>query len=384
MLITGCAVNNKPSPKSNPKLPHVKTFKAYPDRNAIALKWNIVNGMNGYYIQKLNTKTHKWKMLTTVNNPYQSLYIDKSLKPSTLYTYRIAAFDKTKTPSLAKEISQKTLPTVAPVIPLEVKPLQKGIVKILFRPHPNERVQGYVIQRFNDNTAKWEHLADLTPRYNVEYIDKNLKDGKIYKYRIIAYTFDNLKSTPSQTITVSTFPKPPVIENIQATNNLPKKIIISWSPLQNTDHYNVYEKTFFGYKLIAKTKANSYTYKLDKDGIKRFFKVTGVTSHKTESLMDKTPEVMGQTLSTPAKPLVSTNPYTKKIEISMSSPDERAAKYLIIKKDETANTKEHKYIVKSNTFTDNSVKHKHTYSYKIYAVDKYGLISKENEVKVNF
>jgi hypothetical protein len=268
---------------------------------------------------------------------------------------------------------------------LEIKPLQKGMVKILFRPHPNERVEGYILQRFNDNTAKWEQLADLTPRYNVEYIDKNLKDGKIYKYRIIAYTYDSLKSAPSQTITVSTFPKPPIVKNIQASNNLPKKILITWSPQKNIDHYNVYEKTFFGYKLIAKTKKSSYTYKLDKDGVKRYFKVTAVSAHKTESLMDKTPEVMGETLPVPAKPLVSTNPYPKKIAFTFSSPDDRAVKYLIIKKDETvANAKEHKYIIKSNRFTDTNIKQKHSYLYKIYSVDKYGLLSKAANVEVDF
>jgi fibronectin type 3 domain-containing protein len=386
LLITGCAVNSKPAPKSNPNLPKVSKFNAYPDRNAMALKWNTVNGINGYYIQKFDKKNNKWKMLATIN-PFQSLYVDTNLKPSTLYSYRIATFNKNKIPSLAVEVSQKTLPTIAPVIPLEIKPLKKGMVKIIFRPHPNERVEGYIIQRFNDKDAKWICLNTLKPRYNVEYIDKDLKDGKIYKYRIIAYTFDGLKSAPSQILKVSTYPKPPVVMNVKATNNLPKKIVLTWSPIKGAKYYKIYTRSFlgFGFTPIAKVKGTTYTNKIGKDGVKKYYKVTAVSIHNTESLLDKSPEVMGETLPPPAKPLVSTNVLSNGVEFVFSSSDERAMKYLVIKKQgDIFNSKDKKFIVNSNKFIDKNVKHKQTYKYKFYAVDKYGLISKANEVEVDF
>jgi len=100
LLITGCAVNNKPAPISNPNLPKVAKFSAYPDRNAMALKWSAVNGMSGNYILKFDKKEHKWKMLATINDPFRSLYVDTNLKPSKLYSYRIATFNKNKIPSL--------------------------------------------------------------------------------------------------------------------------------------------------------------------------------------------------------------------------------------------------------------------------------------------
>jgi len=287
-------------------------------------------------------------------------------------------------PSLAKETSQKTLPSVSEVIPLEVKPLEKGMVKIIFRPHPNERVEGYTIQRYDDKNSKWITLSDLTPRFNVEYIDEGLKDGKIYKYRIIAYTFDGLKSKPSKTITVSTYPKPPIVTDIKATNNLPKKIVISWSPVKGAKYYKVYLKGLIGYTLLAKTPNTSYTDKVNKDGVSRYYKVTAVSAHDTESLLSKTPSVMGQTLPIPAKPLVSTNITPSEVEFIFSSPDDRAVKYLIIKKEGIFDSNEKKYIVNSNSFKDTNVKHKHTYIYDIYAVDKYGLISKANSVEVDF
>jgi fibronectin type 3 domain-containing protein len=383
LIITGCAVN-KPIPKSNPNLPKVTNFKAYPDRNAIALKWNAVKGINGYFIQKYNFKTKKWDKTITINEPSQTLYVDTSLKPNTLYKYRIATFDKNKIPSLAIETQQKTLPSVAPVIPLEIKPLTKGKIKIIFRPHINERVNSYIIQRINDKNAKWENIATLKPRYNVEYIDKNLIDGKIYKYRIIAVTFDNLHSNPSKILTISTYPKPPIVMNVKASLNLPKAIKITWSAVKNAAYYKIYRKEILGYKPIGKTKNTFYIDKIDKNGETEYYKVTAVSIHHTESLLSKTPEIMGKTLDIPAKPIVSTNMTGNKIEFTMNSPDNRGVKYLIVKKlGNILNKKEKKYIVNGNRFLD-KINKKHSVIYKIYAIDKYGLISKPAEVEVSF
>ena len=377
IIITGCAINNKPAPKSNPNLPKVSNFKAYPDRNAMALKWNVVKNISGYYIQRYNFKTKKWQMLKTIKDPFKSLYVDTDLKPATFYKYRIATFDKKGIPSLAIVTSQTTLPTISQVIPLEIKPLNKGMVKIIFRPHQNERVKGYIIQKFNDKSTKWENIANLTPRYNVEYIDKNLKDGKIYKYRIIAYSFDGLKSLPSNILKVSTYPKPPIVQDIKASHNLPKEIKLTWKKVKNAKYYKIYEKELFGFKPIAKTTSTFFIDKVNKDGVKKYYKVTAVSIHDTESLLDKSPEVLGESLPIPAKPLVSTNILNNKIELILSSPDNRAVKYLIIKGKQ-------KYITKSNIFTDTNIQHKQTYYYKIYAVDKYGLISNPIEVKVSY
>ena len=381
LLITGC-VKNEPVPKSNSNLPMTKNIKAYPERNFIALKWDMVKDVDGYYIERLDKKNKKWKKLATINNPYQTIYVDTNLNPSTTYVYRVATF-KNNQFSLANKITSKTLPTISQVIPLEAKPLKKGMVKIVFRPHINERVKGYIIEKFNDKNAKWKKVATLEPRYNVEYIDSGLEDGKIYKYRVIVYTFDNLKSAPSNIIKISTYPKPPVVMNIKATNNLPKKVVITWSPVNGAKYYKIYKKSAFGYKVIAKTTKTEYIDKIDKDGKVEFYKVTAVTPYETESLFKQTPEAIGETLPPPAKPLVSTNLISSGIEFFFSSPDERAIKYLIVKKEGNFG-KEEKFVINSKQFLDTKLKKEISYTYEIYSIDKYGLISEPTEIKVDF
>ncbi len=339
--------------------------------------------MSGYYIQRYDFKHKKWIEIATINNPYKSIYVDTNLKPAHIYRYKIATFNKNRVPSLAKEVQTSTLPKLAPVIPLEARPLVKGSIKIIFRPHPNERVDEYIIQRYNDKKAKWENIATLKPRLNVEYIDSGLKDGKIYKYRIFAKSFDGIKSVPSRTIVVSTYPKPPIVLNVTATTNLPKRIIVKFSPVKDAVYYKVYisnspNGTFNFYKKTSKT---SFTDYIGKDGVIRYYKITAVSKYKTESLLNDTPAVMGETLPKPATPIVSINKMRNTIEFIFTSPDNRAKKYLIIRKENLGffKTKEKKFIASSNRFVD-TINPKHSYSYYIYEIDKYGLISKKPAV----
>ena len=381
--MSGCVSTNKPAPKSNPNLPTVKEFKAYPDRNAMALFWQIVPSMSGYYIQRYNPKTHKWTEIATIKDPYKSIYVDTNLKPNTIYKYRIATFDKQGIPSLAVETKSKTLPPLSPVIPLEARPVTKGIVKIIFRPHMNERVKEYLIERFNDKNAKWEKITTLSPRLNVEFIDKKLKDGKIYKYRIIAKSFDDILSYPSKTIIVSTYKKPPVVTNIKASVNLPKKIVLTWSPVKGAVYYKIYKSPYpkGPFKFYKKTANTSFTDFIGKDGVTYYYKVTAVSAHNTESLLSNSIVVMGETLPKPVKPIVSTNINGNKIEFIFTSPDNRAQKYLIVKITHLGifKKKEQKFITDKNNFTD-TIDPKKKYTYYIYEVDKYGLISKKPAV----
>jgi len=380
MIITGCVQTPNKVVKPNPNLPIVKEFKAYPDRNAIALFWTPIPSVSGYYIQKYNNKLKKWSALVTIKDPFKSIYVDTNLKPNTIYKYRIATFDKNGVPSFAKEISQKTLERLSPVIILEAKPITKGKIKIIFRPHNNERVKGYIIKRFNNKTTKWETITTLTPRLNVEYIDNNLKDGTLYQYKIIAISFDNIKSLPSKTIKVYTFKKPPMVKNIIASKNLPKEIKITFSPVKEAIAYRIYISSYpeGPFRLYKEINSTTFIDKIHKDGYKRYYKITAVSKYNTESPLENSIVTMGETLPPPEKPTVSiVNKTPNSIEFLFSSPDNRANKYLIIKKEKLSLFKEDikKFLVKSNHFKD-KINPKYSYEYKIYAIDKYGLISK--------
>ena len=79
--------------------------------------------------------------------------------------------------------------------------------------------------------------------------------------------------------------------------------------------------------------------------------------------------------------MVATNLIGKKVELIFSTPDNRAVKYIVIKK---GSSKVKKFLVKSQRFVDSDLKPKHSYIYIIYAVDRYGLVSNPQKVEVKY
>ena len=380
LAITGCA--NNPPLKSDKNLPKVTEFRAKADRNSIGLEWSLVNKPNvyGYYIQR-SEDNKDYKQVAKIENRYITHWVDKNLKPGKIYYYKISTYTKKGIPSFAKSVKNKTLPTILPISYIDNAGIKtKGIAKIIFRPHSNERVKGYYIERFNDKNGKWNKIADLTPRLSAEYIDKGLTDGKVYRYRIIAYTFDGLKSKPSKELVLQTLQKPKVVLNLQTTNDLAKKIKITWKKVPAVKEYKIYYSSYDGsYKLLATTKNNYYLDVISKDGVTRYYKVTAVDKYGLESL--KSQSVMGVTLPLPVKPVVSIERGGKSIKFILSSPDKRAVKYLIKKDDGDKIVKIHNV---KNGYVDRNIMRKKTYTYKIYEIDENGLVSEPTTLEVEF
>jgi fibronectin type 3 domain-containing protein len=382
LLITGCTPNQ--TIKSSPNIPQVGYVHSLPGRNAIALEWQIVNRENiaGYYIQRSKDKKH-YKTIKTIKTRYQTHWTDTDVEPNHTYFYKISTFDKKGVPSFAKFIQAKTLGPIEPIPFIANANLKaKGMIKIIFRPNPNERIEKYKIQKFNNKNGKWKTIATIKPRLSAEYIDKGLIDGKIYQYRIISVSFDGLESLPSKVLTAKTLQKPAVIIQAIATNDLPKEIHLSWNRVNSAIKYNIYSSDYptGEFKLKAITKNNFYDDIINKDGITRYYKITSVDKYGIESMMPQNP-VMGATLSIPAKPIVSIVRGRNSVKFILSSPDGRAVNYLIKKDDGDKVIKIHNV---QNGWTDTHIKAKKDYTYKIYAIDKNGLVSNPNEVEVNF
>ena len=336
----------------------------------------------GYYIQR-SEDAKKYKTIAKIQSKYTTHYTDTDLKPNKVYFYKISSFTKKGVPSFAKFKQARTLDKIEAIPFITNANLKaKGMIKLIFRPHPNERVEGYYVERFNDNSGKWEKIATLEPRLRAEYIDKGLIDGKVYRYRIIAYSFDDIESYPSKVITAQTLQKPQMIVNVQATTNLPKKIEIKWQPVVGAVEYKVYTSPIDadgGFKLLATTKATNYIDKIEEDGYTKYYKVSSIDKYGIESL--KSQSVMGSTLAIPAKPIVSIEKNNKSVTFILSSPDKRAVKYLIKKDNGDKILNIHNV---HSPYTDTSIKTKRSYTYKIFAIDKNGLVSKPTEVEVSF
>ncbi len=388
MMLSGCGLQPQPSkPKIDLSLPTVTKIRTLSDIKSIALEWSPVydERVQGYYLYR--GKGSKLKRIAKIEDRYSSHYLDTDLTPDTIYEYRLSTYDKMGKESKASPVAKaKTLPIPESVSFLEAIDHLPREVKLIWRPHPFQRVEWYIIERSEPANEKWQQRATLKGRLNAEYIDKDLKDNHIYYYRVRVKTCDGILSKPSKTVKANTKPRPSIVRGLTATKNLPKKIIVRWqpNPEPDIDHYNVYKSIFeIGpYIVAAKTKRTEYVDLIDEDGAKRYYKVTAVDSDGLESFKQDVP-VVGQTLPKPLPPVIDEQRFENgTLYLRWESPDGRAVKYIVNKIEKEGFLKESVYTftnIRSTTFTDAGLKPGVKYIYTVIAVDKYGIESKPSK-----
>jgi fibronectin type 3 domain-containing protein len=208
-------------------------------------------------------------------------------------------------------------------------------------------------------------------------------------YRIKVKTFDSILSEPSAISTATTKALPGQIKQLQATQNLPRKIQLSWgaSPSQDVVSYNIYRATSANgsYSQIAKVSANSDRYDdvIDKDGEIFFYKITSVDKDKLESDIKEVNPALGSTLPSPKTPRVTLAQIQgNKMILNWLAADDRAVSYNVYKKTKTGwTTSKEKRIsnIQELRFEDPDVVRGVEYTYSLQAVDSYGLVSEKTE-----
>jgi len=392
LIFNGCQ-NITPQPQKkivDPAMPIVKDIKILTDMTEVAFEWKPVytDNITGYHIYRSDPlkKDGKLHLVATIDDRYVSHYVDTKLIPGTVYYYRMSTFAKENRESEPSEVVEaKTLPLL-PSVPF-VKAIS-GLprrIKIIWRPHPNPRVKGYIIQRNDLTDLKWKDIATIDGRLNAEYINKDLKDNKVYRYRIKVKTYDGIVSTPSDVVEGNTKPLPPIVSGVKASRDLPERIKITWNKSPNKDvvYYNVYRAVtpYLFYTYLAKTADTNFVDVAGKDGVARYYKVTAVDNEGLESLKQENP-IMGTTLPKPTSPVLTNVVMDGSfVKITWKSGDNRAVKYSVIKTfSKDFSQKKIKYInIYDTKYIDKDIVPGITYSYTVVAIDKYGIVSEPAE-----
>jgi len=323
LAVTGC---NSGGPKvySEPKidknLPVPQKIKHIADVTSVAFEWDRITDpkVRGIAVYR-GAAGEKLVRVGEADSRYATHYVDLELKPGTEYSYRLATYSDAGFQSVGSD----TVVTKTQDIPEALAFVTKvdhlpRMAKLIFRPHPDTTVNRYVIERRTPIKPEWEEIATIEGRLNAEFIDTGLEDEKAYEYRIYALRYDDIKSKPSKTVHISTKKLPDVIQNIGASNNIPRKIKITWQQLpgENALTYNVYASKFQEgpYDLVGTVKnQGEYSHTIDRDGEVQYYKITAVDRDGLESLM---PEIPAQG-ATRAKPLT---PSIIKAEIRKGKP----------------------------------------------------------------
>jgi hypothetical protein len=391
ILFSGCASTPapKPEPTIDPTLPVVELTQdgIMKEMNALAFEWQSIGDkrVDGLYVYKMSAKdvtATEPTFYKTLPSRFQTHFVDNEVEPDTQYTYRFKTFSDSAEGVMSKEVVVNSLPVLGSVSWIHSIPGMPRSAKIIWRPHTNQKVKSYIIERNTLEDTEWKEYAVVEGRLSAEFLDRDLKDKYTYKYRLRVLTFDGIISSPSEIVTVVTKALPQEVTNITATRNLPKKIEVRWDKSEAKDfaRYYVYRSTntSSGYELVAKLYNNIFVDEINEDAKQYFYRVSVVDSDGLESIHDAQ-SIQGLTLSKPNAPAIfEARMVNAKVELSWDSVDDRTKSYRVLKRYKTSffdETVEEFDKITKHKYTDTNLEPDMTYYYTVVAVDEFGIQS---------
>lgn len=390
LTFSGC-VGTMPKPKAvvDSTLPVITLTKhgVFTDMKAVGFEWSSVmadarvEGIN-VYKKEVNSKDKVNKFYDTIENRFVTHYLDSNVKPQTEYSYIFKTYTKNSESISSREVLAKTLPVLESVSWIHVLQEMPRSAKILWRPHTNQIVENYIIERKTLADDKWKELTVVEGRLNAEYIDMELQDSHVYKYRIRSLTYNDILSEPSKEVKVVTKALPASVENIFASTDLAKKIILRWEKTRIKDFatYNVYRATSIdgSYNLVKSTKDTEFIDNIDEDAQDYFYRVSVVDKDTLESKNDEK-SIHGKTLPRPVMPsLVGVKMVGNNLEINWKSTDPRVKSFVVekVRKKSWIDSQTEEFVgVSGKIFVDTNIEPKTTYYYKVYSVDAFSIRS---------
>ena len=393
LLFSGCTQQPAPAeePKIDPSLPKVSVNGHIESMSSIAFEWKPLQDtrVKGYYVYRNNPANNDNKLTrhASVKSRFVSHYTDADLKPNTSYVYRFSSYNKSAQESDAsKTYRVTTSPVLNSVSFFDSIGNLPRMAKLIWRPHNSHSVKGYVLERQTIEKAQWEQIATINNRLQAEYIDADLDDNRVYKYRLRAVTYEGIKSTPSDIAKVVTKPLPQEIQNIQASISEAKMIKVSWTPSTDKDlaHYNVYRSASGSgsYDYYMKLNETHFNDEIAEDGKNYYYKVTAVDLDELEGLAQTTP-AHGSTLVKPTTPTFSDALVQKGAAVlTWKNNDTRTKSYTVIK-----TTQESWYSSSSveltgitgTSYTIKDLKPDTKYQFQVMAVDANDIVSEPTE-----
>jgi len=393
VLFSGCQQNagTPLKPKIDANLPMVASdsVRHISDINAIALEWKKITipQAAGYYIIRADMQEDgKFKRIATVKNKLVTHYLDTNVKANSKYGYKLAVFTDKGFESRTSDVYVvSTLPNFESVSLIEATSDLPRQIKILWRPHQNPRVAEYILEKTAPTKGKWEKIATIENRLNVEYIDEDLDDNEIFMYRLKAVTFDGIVSNASTIVSATTKALPGQIKTLEVTRDLPKKIQLAWGKSDTKDvmYYNIYRSTSAegSYTKIktAPVAHNRFDDMVSDDGKIFFYKITTVDVDNLESKIDEVTPVMGSTLAKPKMPQITLAMIEgNKIVLNWIATDDRTVSYNIYKTSKENWMSSNEVLIPNVTglrFEDPDVVRGIEYNYRLQSIDKHGLLS---------
>lgn len=223
---------------SNPNLTSVTSV----EYNAIELKWDKVDGANGYKIYRKLPSDKNYKELITLYGQTDK-YTDQTVTCGTTYQYIIKSFryenGKTYTSGNNSAVSCKAVPPV-----VKVKVASTGYNSLNVSWEKVNGATGYRIYFKKDNAKNWTTLATFENGSLTSCEHRKLTTGVNYTYTVRAYYKDGNKTiwgdfnqTGVTKKPVTSAPKLVSVTSSTATN-----VTVKWETVSGANGYKVMRK----------------------------------------------------------------------------------------------------------------------------------------------
>jgi len=389
LFISGCTPKPSPQekPKIDPSLPKVSVNGHINSMTSIAFEWkpSADTRVKGYYIYRSAPQDKEGKLSRhgTLSSRFISHYTDTGLSPNTTYVYRISAFNKKGQESEAsKTYRVTTRPLLNSVSFFDSIGNLPRMAKLIWRPHDNASVKGYILERQTIENPEWKQIATILNRLQAEYIDYELEDNRVYKYRLRALTYQDIASTPSDLAKVVTKPLPKEVQGLKATHDQAKKIKISWKASEEKDlaYYNVYRSTSSSgsFDYYMKLHETSFFDMTEEDGFNYYYQVTAVDADDLESPKQSV-AVQGNSLRKPMAPtLLDAKVKGKTATLTWKNNDKRTQTYTVLQttKESWISSSTKKITgIKETFYTVPNLLPDTAYNFQVIAVDSHKIAS---------
>lgn len=223
---------------SNPNLTSVTSV----EYNAIELKWDKVDGANGYKIYRKLPSDKNYKELITLYEQTDK-YTDQTVTCGTTYQYIIKSFryenGKTYTSGNNSAVSCKAVPPI-----VKVKVASTGYNSLNVSWEKVNGATGYRIYFKKDNAKNWTTLATFENGSLTSCEHRKLTTGVNYTYTVRAYYKDGSKTiwgdfnqTGVTKKPVTSAPKLVSVTSSTATN-----VTVKWEAVSGANGYKVMRK----------------------------------------------------------------------------------------------------------------------------------------------
>lgn len=218
--------------------------------SSISLWWNDVASEQGYRVQRWNAESGTWVVLANLG-ANSTGYTDTGLAGSTGYTYKVTAFNGSRT--VDSDATSATTLVPQPTAPdLSVTSISSSSVSLSWSNVANET--GYRVFQWNSQGGGWSQIGE-TEADRSFFTVTGLAGGTQYLFKVSAYNAAG--GAESSAVSVTTQIDRPSAPTLSATAVSSSAVSLTWNDVANEDGYRILQWRGGSWAHIATTGAGA-------------------------------------------------------------------------------------------------------------------------------